>query len=121
MGLVFEQMCRDYLLYYAENLPIELSQIGQWWGNDSKAKKEVQIDIVASSVDEKEFIIGSCKFRNKQIGVDELELLRHYAQVFGKGSSYHFYIFSKGGFTQGLQEMAEKGEVILVTLQELYQ
>lgn len=59
MGLVFEQMCRDYLLYYA--------------------------------------------------------------QVFGKGSSYHFYIFSKGGFTQGLQEMAEKGEVTLVTLQELYQ
>lgn len=121
MGLVFEQMCRDYLLYYAENLPIELSQIGQWWGTDSKAKKEVQIDIVASSVDEKEFIIGSCKFRNKQIGVDELELLRHYAQVFGKGSSYHFYIFSKGGFTQGLQEMAEKKEVTLVTLQELYQ
>jgi len=29
MGLVFEQMCRDYLLRYDENLPIMLSEIGQ--------------------------------------------------------------------------------------------
>ena len=34
IGLIFEKMCQDYLLYYADNLPIELSEIGQWWGND---------------------------------------------------------------------------------------
>ena len=28
MGLVFEQMCRDYLLRYAEDLPILLSDVG---------------------------------------------------------------------------------------------
>ena len=47
MGLVFEQMCREYLLRYANDLPIIPSDVGQWWGTDSKAKKEVQIDIVA--------------------------------------------------------------------------
>ena len=30
MGLIFEKMCQDYLLYYSDNLPIELSEIGQW-------------------------------------------------------------------------------------------
>ena len=36
--------------------------------------------------------------------MDELDLLREYASVFGKGTVYHYYIFSKGGFTEGLRE-----------------
>ena len=120
MGLVFEQMCREYLLRYTYDLPIIVSDIGQWWGTDAKAKKEVQIDIVGSPVDGDEYIIGSCKYRNDPIGVDELELIRHYADVFGKGKKYHFYIFSKSGFTKGLQDLADQGEVKLITLNDMY-
>ena len=120
MGLVFEQMCRDYLLYYAEYMPIVLSDIGQWWGTDNAAKKEIQIDIVGTSADSDEYIIGSCKYRNEKIGIDELELLRHYAAAFGKGSRHHFYIFSKGGFTDSLLKLGEKGEVKLLTLKDIY-
>ena len=120
MGVVFEHMCRQYLFMYAENVPIVLSDIGQWWGTDSKEKKEVQIDIVGTPVEGNEFIIGSCKYRNEPIGIDELKLLKYYADVFGKGEKYHFYIFSKSGFTQGLQELADKGEVKLVSLQDMY-
>ena len=39
---------------------------------------------------------------------------------FGKGSRYHFCIFSKGGFTDGLRELGEKGEVTLLTLDDIY-
>ena len=53
--------------------------------------------------------------------MDELDLLREYASVFGKGTVYHYYIFSKGGFTAGLHAAQERGEVHLVTLQDLYQ
>lgn len=120
MGLVFEQMCCDYLFRYDDDLPIMLSDIGQWWGTDSKAKKEVQIDIVGTSVEGKEYIIGSCKYRNEKIGVDELELLKHYASVFGKGEKYYYYIFSKDGFTDGLKELETKGEVKLLTLDDIY-
>ena len=120
MGLVFEQMCRDYLLYYADNLPVTLADTGQWWGTDNAAKKEVQIDIVGTSADSDEYIIGSCKYKNEKIGIDEFELLKHYATVFGKGSRYHFYIFSKSGFTDGLHELGEKGEVRLFTLEDIY-
>jgi AAA+ ATPase superfamily predicted ATPase len=120
MGLTFEKMCQDYLLYYAENLPIDLNETGQWWGTDPKKKKEIQIDIVGTPVEGKEYIIGSCKYRNEKIGVDELELLREYASVFGKGVKYHYYIFSKGGFTDVLLQAAERGEVTLVSLEEMY-
>jgi hypothetical protein len=120
MGLVFEQMCRDYLLYYAENLPIDINEVGQWWGTNSKNKKQVQIDIVGTPVEGKEYIIGSCKYRNEKIGIDELELLREYAVVFGKGEKYHYYIFSKGGFTDNLIQASDNGEVTLVRLEEMY-
>lgn len=120
MGLVFEKICRDYLFLYADDTPGILTDIGQWWGTDANRKQEVQIDIVGALTQPGEYIIGSCKYRNSLIGVDELELLRNYAQVFGKGRKYHYYIFSKGGFTKGLEELAERGEVRIVTLDEMY-
>lgn len=120
MGLIFEKMCQDYLLYYLDSLPIELSEIGQWWGTDPREKKQVQIDIVGTPARGKEYIIGSCKYRNEKIGLDELDLLREYASVFGKGNRYHYYIFSKGGFTDGLLQAQERGEVRLVSLEDLY-
>lgn len=120
MGLIFEKMCRDYLLYYSDNLPVELGEIGQWWGTDPNKKMQIQIDIVGTPVEGRDYIIGSCKYRNEKIGVDELELIREYAAAFGKGSTYHYYIFSKGGFTDGLLQAEERGEVHLITLEDLY-
>ena len=120
MGLAFEKMCREYLLYYADELPFEPVEIGQWWGTDPQKKKQIQIDIVAASAEENEFIVGSCKFKNEKIGVDELELLKEYAEVFSKGKKCYYYIFSKSGFTDGLLECAEKENVRLVTLEDIY-
>ena len=120
MGLIFEKMCQDYLLYYSENLPIEISEIGQWWGTDQQKKKQIQIDIVGTPVEGSDYVIGSCKYRNEKIGLDELNLLQEYATVFGKGKNYYYYIFSKGGFTEGLLKAQERGEVHLLTLGDIY-
>lgn len=120
MGLVFERMCKTYLAKQAKN-GLYLTEIGQWWGSDAKTKKQVQIDIVATTLQEGVFLIGSCKYKNEEIGVDEFELLKQYAQVFGKGTKYIYYIFSKGGFKENLLELGRQGEVNLVTLQELYE
>lgn len=120
MGLIFEKMCRDYLLCYASDLPILLSDVGQWWGTDGKTRKEIQIDIVGIPVEGEEYLIGSCKYRNERIGVEELDLIRSYASVFRKNGKFHYYIFSKGGFTPALMEAADRGEVTLLTLEDLY-
>lgn len=120
MGAVFEKMCQDYLLRYANELPIMLREVGQWWGTDSKTHKEVQIDIVGVPVEGKEYIIGSCKYKNEKIGEEELELLRQYAAVFRGDGKFHYYIFSKGGFKRSLLEAEEQGEVTLVTLEDIF-
>ncbi len=120
MGLIFEKMCLEYLLRYADTLPILLSDAGQWWGTDSKTRKEVQIDIVGIPIEGNEYIIGSCKYKNTPVGADELELLRQYAAVFKGGCKHHYYIFSKSGFKQPLMELAKRGEVTLLTLQDIY-
>ena len=120
MGLTFENMCRQYLLYYAEDLPIAMCDLGQWWGTDRKTRRQVQIDIIGCPAEGSEYIIGSCKYKKEKTGLDELERLRSYAAVFGKGSRYHYYIFSKAGFTEGLENAGQRGEVRLVTLEEMY-
>ena len=80
----------------------------------------MQIDIIGTPAEGNEYIIGSCKYRNEPIGIDELELLKQYSEVFGKGDKYHYYIFSKSGFTQGLKELSEKDEVRLISLNDMY-
>ena len=121
MGLVFEKMCQEYLKRYAADLPILLSDVGQWWGTDAKTRKEIQIDIVGTPVEGKEYLIGSCKYRNDKIGMDELELMQQYASVFRKDGIFHYFIFSKGGFTQELLEAEKQGKVTLLTMDDLYQ
>ena len=127
MGPVFEDICRQYLIYYAANLPFAIHEIGEWWGPDPIQKKEVQLDIVALASKEnnmqagRQFLIGSCKYKNEKTDIDELNLIRAYTSIFTNANDECFYyIFSKSGFTDALLEKQEKGEVRLVTLEEMY-
>lgn len=125
MGLVFEQICRQYLLYYMKEPPFPFRAIGEWWGTDPVQKKEAQLDIVAiGDKDEnlssgQNFLIGSCKYKNELIGTDELRLIQDYSAIFTSAKDDCFYyIFSKSGFTNGLNARAK--EVRLFTLEDLY-
>ena len=121
MGLIFEKMCREYLLLYARNLPFEITDVGEWWGKEPKTGKELQLDLVAQSAEDKgEFIIGSAKFRNEKIGIGELELIKSYAKVFRAKAKHHFFIFSLGGFTDELLEEEKRGNVTLVALDAMF-
>ena len=118
MGLVFEQVCRDYLL--AENvkgeLPFLFISIGRWWGTDAKARKAIEIDLIAS--DGTNYLIGECKWRNEPTALAVLKELQGKADAFyTKRNQTWFVIFSKSGFTEGLQEEAERrDDVILIGL-----
>ena len=87
----------------------------------------MQLDIVAVApkLHERQagnqYLIGSCKYRNEKIGVDELSLIQEYASVFTSANDQCFYyIFSKSGFTDGLKKAAEEGRVTLITLNDMY-
>ena len=42
------------------------------------------------------------------------------AAAFGKGLTYQYFIFSKGGFTEGLLQAQDRGEVRLLTLADIF-
>ena len=127
MGLTFEEMCRDYLVRYAEDLPFPIATIGSWWGAHPVRHTEVELDIVATAPKAdntkggRQFIIGSCKYTNDPVDTGELALIRDYSSIFTKNDDKcYYYIFSKGGFTSGLKELSRKGEVKLITLEDIY-
>ncbi len=120
MGSIFEKMCRDYILYYAEGLPFDLSNIGQWWGGNPKTKKPAQIDVVVTSVDGSKVIIGSCKFRNEKMDIDEFALMQEYAEAMGHFKERYYYFFAKAGFTDNMLKKAGE-HTRFITLDEMYQ
>lgn len=124
MGPVFEKMCSEYLMMYDDDLPIDLNDIGRWWGTDPKEKKQVEIDLIGSSTDvgaHKEYIAASCKFRNREFTMKDLQELKEYSRVYAKDAAFHYYIFSIDGFKEDVKETAEKENIRLVTLEDMYQ
>lgn len=120
MGSVFEDMVKQYLLFRDEYLPIDMGEIGQWWGTHNVDKKQVQIDIVVLSPDNKSVILGECKYRNEPVDMDTLKHLKHAAEAFpDKSRKVYYYLFSKTGFTERLIQYANDNGVRLVTFDEM--
>lgn len=118
---------QSWLIDHMNRIPFQLSDIGEWWGNHSDRKKEIQIDIVGIESKAfnrnggKRYLIGSCKYRNELVGFDELSLLEDYASVITTPQDQCFYyIFSKSGFTEALKKRAAENTVSLLTLEEMY-
>ncbi len=120
MGLTFEKMCKDYILYYEEDLPIPIGNIGQWWGGNPKTHKQAQIDIVVTSAEDDSVVIGSCKFKEGLITESELYLMEDYAQIIGSFKNYFYYFFSKTGFTEPMKKIAKDRDIYLFTLEDIY-
>lgn len=121
MGLVFEIVCRDYLLRQNSlgNLPILFTNIGRWWGTNPKDRSQVEIDLIAQ--DDKNYLICECKWKNELLDFSVLKRLREKADIFSdKRDQTWFVLFSKTGFTKAVFEEMEKVEdIILITLDDI--
>jgi hypothetical protein len=123
MGLTFEKMCRDYIMYYDEKLSFPIGDVGQWWGGNKRTHKQAQIDVVVTSANDDSGIIGSCKFRDGFVAEDELRLMEDYADAMGYFGKRYYYLFSKSGFSETLtqKEKTGDGNLRLITLKDMYE
>ncbi|MCM1121333.1 MAG: ATP-binding protein [Eubacterium sp.] len=121
MGLTFEKMCKDYILYYDEQIPFPIGYVGQWWGGNPKTHKQAQLDIVVTSAGDDSGIIGSCKFRDNIVSESELRLIEEYADAMGHFSNRYYYLFSKSGFSTSLIKRAKQEKLWLITLKNMYE
>ncbi len=111
MGYIFEEICKQYLIRKntIAELPFLFIEIGGWWGNNPLTKQQDEIDIIAK--DDNNIIIGECKWNNKPVGLDVLERLLERANIFSVKNKY-LYLFSKSGFTPGLEDYAKDNKMI---------
>jgi AAA+ ATPase superfamily predicted ATPase len=122
MGSIFEEICKQYLWkqLLTGQSPIEFTELGRWWGNDPKEKKQVEIDIMGES-DKNTALFGECKWQNEKVDVGILDTLVYRSHLFSYTNT-HLYLFSKSGFTKGCMERAEVlGNVMLVTYNDILQ
>lgn len=119
MGSVFETICRQYLFLpevYGK-LPFVVGQIGRWWGNNAKARRQEEIDLM--SVSDNKALFGECKWRNEKVGLHVLERLIERGELFHYPEKYYF-VFSKSGFQEEtLQYGREKSWIRLFSFEEM--
>ncbi len=97
MGEVFEEICQQYLYLsqvYAA-LPFMIGETGRWWGNNPKAKRQEEIDIM--SVSDKSALFGECKWKKEKVDMEIVRTLIQRGELFSYKEKY-YYIFSKSGF-----------------------
>lgn len=119
MGGVFEEICKQYLwkLLIDGKCPVSFSDIGRWWGTNSKTKSQEEIDIVGTAGDSALF--GECKWTNEKIGIGILETLVERSNLFTYKKK-HFYLFAKNGFTKGCTDKSsEMDNVTLVAYADM--
>lgn len=111
MGTVFESICQQYLFLpeVYENLPFMVGNLGRWWGNNARARRQEEIDLMAVSGDRALF--GECKWRSEKVGLQVIETLLERGELFHYPEKY-YYIFSKSGFQEAAEEYCRRREQI---------
>lgn len=111
MGTVFEEICKQYLYLPCiyERLPFTVGNMGRWWGNNSKEKRQEEIDIM--SVSGEKALLCECKWRNEKTDRKVLDTLLERGKLFSYPEQY-YYLFSKSGFTDNVLEYAAQDDRI---------
>lgn len=110
VAFIFEDVCRE-LLAQAENLPCHFSRIGRYWD------KSTEIDVVALNKEERTILFGECKYWESGVDVDVFYDLVEKAErvLWQKGDRKEFFvIFSVGGYSPRLRDLARRREDLLL-------
>lgn len=110
----FIEVCKEYigLLSEYKKLPYQVDKIGSWYGKDG------MIDIIGETT-QKEVILGKCKWSQEAMSEEDfMEVLNLTIQAGIEPD--HYYLFSKNGFTNGLEVKARGiSNMTLMSLEDM--
>ena len=113
VSFVYEDVCRQKMWQMnADGMwPFTFSKIGRYWDNNT------EIDIAAIDPDGRNLILGECKYRKEPVGINILSELEEKSKKVAWNKSNRktwFVLFSTGGFTPELQELAKnRNDIVL--------
>ena len=109
---IYETVCRSEIWRLAFDGVLQLNTVGRWWNS------KVEIDIVALDNTGEDIVFAECKYRNQPMDADVFySLLAKKEHVPWKKETRRekFVLFSIGGFTNQLLELAaERDNLLLV-------
>lgn len=117
MGLTFEEICKQYMYQNIKSAPFFFGNIGRWWGNNPKLKRQEEIDLMAFEDDN--VIFGECKWTNSLVDIDVLNDIVTQSEIFHYKHIY-FYIFAKRGFTDRcIKKAKDMGNVNIICFKDM--
>lgn len=115
----FEEICRQYVIRQNKvlQIPFIATSFGSWWGNDSKEKKQADIDVITANKNEKKIILGECKWKNQYNDFVEIQKLMDKTYLFPEYKEFYFMFFSKIPFSVKAKDLEK--EIPNLTLVDL--
>ena len=116
VGITYEDIIRDSCFQYAldHRVPFMPRTVGKWWGPVCKGGswQETEVDVIA--FDDHHLLAGECKYRNKAIGLQELDdLKRKVSFIPADGRELFYLLAGKSGFTEEVRSLSDP-HVILI-------
>jgi len=107
LGAAYEDIIRSSCYGYAAAgiLPFMPVTVGKWWGNvrSNDEWRETEVDLIA--YDAHNIVIGECKYKNKMIGLKELEELKAKVPFIATGGRKAYILLaSRAGFTDAVRK-----------------
>lgn len=114
----FEELCREWIDARAEvdNFPFLPERVGSFWS------KEAQVDVLAINWRTKDILLGECKWQKQTVGRQVIQTLFDKTEkVLPQNAewSVHYAFFSRHGFTEPAQELAQSKQTLLVSFPEI--
>lgn len=123
-GHIFERVCRQWIQRRAvkDDLPIQVTEVGSWWGTDPMSRTQTDIDVVAVDQIEKKALLGECKWRNQINESEVLSMLMDRKRLVQGFRDYWFYVFTKMPVgEQSARRASDLGFARYVSIEEIYQ
>lgn len=114
----FEELCRDWVSIVAEmnEFPFLPERTGSFWS------KQAQIDVLAINWRTKDILLGECKWGQNGVSQTVIQTVLDKADnVLPQQVSWHVHyaFFSRTGFTQAAQLLAQQHNAQLITLAQI--
>lgn len=130
-AFAFEDICREFIreLQKKNALPFRYSKMGRWMGKTTLRNKdasnglrigETEIDLLAIGSDEKEYLVGECKFKKEPFSYSEYLNTLAKLNPLKEKAKFYYALFSESGFDEKIRDEANEQDILyLYTLEQV--
>lgn len=127
-SFAFEDICREFVreLQKKNALPFRYSKMGRWTGKTTVRDKnaesglrvaETEIDLLGISRDEKDYLVGECKFKSQPFAYGEYLSTTAKLTPLKDKAKFYYALFSESGFDEKIiREAKQTKELTLYDL-----